>query len=123
MDPMSETVELISPVMEAVEAAQSKKAFDIVLLDLREVTTFTDYFLICSASSGRQAQAICDEISRRLSLEGQHASHVEGYNLADWILMDYVNFVVHVFSEQARAFYSLERLWRTAKRHSIAAES
>lgn len=119
---MSETIDFNSSVAEAVEAARSKKAFDIVLLDLREVTTFTDFFLICSASSGRQAQAICDEINRRLSLEGQQATHVEGYNLADWILMDHVNFVVHVFSEQARAFYGLERLWRTAKRHSIAAE-
>ncbi|MBI4460397.1 MAG: ribosome silencing factor [Acidobacteria bacterium] len=113
---------VIPALEEAVEAAQSKKAQEIVLLDLHEVTNFTDYFLICSGGSSRQVQTISDEIERRLGLGGLRPVHVEGYNHAEWILMDYVNFVVHIFSEQARVFYGLERLWRTARRMPVSAE-
>ena len=106
----------LAPLDEAVEAARSKKAREIVLLDLREVASFTDHFLICSGASGRQVQSIADEVERRLRAGGLRPAHVEGYNHAEWVLLDYVDFVVHIFSERARAFYDLERLWRTARR-------
>ena len=113
--------EIRPPLEEAVEAARSKKAQEIVVLDLREVTNFTDYFLICRGTSGRQVQAIADEIELRLG--GLRPAHVEGYNHAEWVLLDYVDFVVHIFSERARSFYDLERLWRTARRMPLAAEA
>lgn len=105
-----------SPLDEALEAARDRKAKEIVLLDLREVASFTDHFLICSGTSGRQVQGIADEVERRLGVAGLRPAHVEGYNHAEWVLMDYGHFVVHIFSERARAFYDLERLWRTARR-------
>ncbi len=105
-----------SPLRDAVEAAFEKKAQEVTVLDLREVASFTDYFLICTGTSSRQIQTISDEVDRRLGLAGLHALHVEGYNHAEWILMDYAGFVVHIFSERARAFYDLERLWRKARR-------
>ena len=108
-------------VLEAVEAAQEKKAQDIVLLDLHEVAGFTDHFVVCHGTSSRQVQAISDEVYRRMVLAGLQPAHIEGYNHAEWVLMDYVDFVVHIFSEKARAFYDLERLWRTAPR--VAVES
>ena len=103
-------------VWEAVEAAQEKKAQDIVLLDLDEVADFTDHFLVCHGTSSRQVQAISDEVYRRMALAGLQPAHIEGYNHAEWVLMDYVDLVVHIFSEKARGFYDLERLWRTAHR-------
>ena len=105
-----------SPLEEAVEAARTKKAQEIVLLDLRAIANFTDHFLICSGASSRQVQSIADEVERRLGLGGLRPAHVEGYNHAEWVLIDCVDFVVHIFSERARAFYDLERLWRTAHR-------
>ena len=105
-----------SPLDEALEAARAKKALEIVLLDLHEAATFTDHFLICSGASGRQVQSIADEVGRRLGAGGLRPAHIEGYNHAEWVLMDYADFVVHIFSERARAFYDLERLWRTARR-------
>ena len=113
---MSEIKSLAGPLREAVEAAEGKKAIDLSILDVKEVASFTDYFLICSGTSSRHNQTISDEIERRMSLSGLRPLHVEGYNHAEWILMDYVDFVVHIFSDRARAFYDLERLWRTAKR-------
>jgi ribosome-associated protein len=109
-----------SPLEEAIEAAREKKAHDIVLLDLQEVATFTDHFLICSGTNNRQVQAIADEVERRLRVGGLRPAHVEGYNHAEWVLMDYVDFVVHIFGEKARAFYDLERLWRTATRTVVS---
>ena len=105
---------------EALEAARERKAQDIVLLDLQEVATFTDHFLICSGTSSRHVQAIADEIERRLRVGGLRPAHIEGYNHAEWVLMDYADFVVHIFGEKARAFYDLERLWRTAKKTVIS---
>ncbi|MGH9782888.1 MAG: ribosome silencing factor [Terriglobia bacterium] len=105
-----------SPLDEALEAARAKKALEIVLLDLHEVATFTDHFLICSGASGRQVQSIADEVERRLAVGRLRPAHIEGYNHAEWVLLDYADFVVHIFSERARAFYDLERLWRTARR-------
>ena len=100
----------------AVEAARDKKAQDLLVLELSKVAAFTDHFLICSGASRRQIQTISDEIERCLKQQGLLPAHIEGYNHAEWILMDYADFVVHIFSEQARAFYNLERLWRTTRR-------
>ncbi len=112
----------ISSLGVAVEAARDKKAQDLLVLELSAVAAFTGHFLICSGASGRQMQSISDEIERRLKQHGLLPSHIEGYNHAEWILMDYADFVVHIFSEQARAFYNLERLWRTTRRVPDEAE-
>jgi ribosome-associated protein len=96
----------------AVESAEAKKAFDIKVLDLREVTTFTDRFIICSGSNPRQNQAISDEVHIQLKKLGDIPHSIEGYDTAEWILMDYGDYIVHVFSEKARGYYDLERLWR-----------
>lgn len=99
----------------AVRSAESRKGFEIKVLDLRDVTTFTDYFVICSVSNPRQGQAVCDEIEKGLKEIGDPPVSIEGYDKADWILMDFGDFLVHIFSEAARSFYDLERLWRHAK--------
>ena len=85
------------------------------MLDLREVTSFTDYFVICTGSNQRQIQAISDEVGLKLKDLGVLPMNLEGYNHAEWILADYGDFVVHIFSERARMYYDLERLWRQAK--------
>lgn len=104
-------------VAEAISAAQAKKAQDVTVLEMdRESPSFTDYFLIASGSNPRQIQAICDEVEQRLERVGLHPVSVEGYKQAEWVLLDYVDFVVHVFSERARKYYDLERLWKSAKR-------
>jgi ribosome-associated protein len=103
----------------ALHAASDKKALDLVVLDLREIATFTDYFVIASGSNERQVQAISDEIFERLKKSGTPAARVEGYRTAEWILLDYGDFVVHVFDEKARRFYDLERLWREAQRVTL----
>jgi ribosome-associated protein len=99
----------------AVRAAEAKKATDIRVLDLREVTAFADYFVICTGANSRQLQAICDEVGLKLKQRGELPSNLEGYGNAEWILADYGDYLVHIFSEKARAFYDLERLWRQAK--------
>jgi ribosome-associated protein len=105
----------------AVKACQEKKAENITILQLDEQASgFTDYFLVCSGSNPRQVQAISDEIDQKLSADGVEPKHIEGYNQAEWLLMDYVDFVVHIFSESARKFYDLERLWKTATRVDVA---
>ena len=100
---------------EAVKAADSKQAKDLRVLDLRDISSFADFFVICSGSNSRQIQAIADEIQMRLKKLGEQANSVEGYNNAEWVLMDYGDYLIHVFSEKARAYYDLERLWRDAK--------
>jgi ribosome-associated protein len=100
---------------EAVAAAEEKQAKDIKVLDLREVTTFCDFFVICNGTNTRQNQAISDSIEISLKHLGRYPSSIEGYDNADWILLDYGDFLVHVFTEKARAYYDLERLWREAK--------
>lgn len=100
----------------AVNAADSKKASDMVILDISKIASFADYFLLCTGDSSRQMQAIADEIEKRLKAAGLRPSHVEGYQNSEWILLDYVDMVVHIFSRNARAFYDLERLWRDAKK-------
>ena len=101
--------------LSAVRAAESKKAADITVLDLREVTSFADYFIICTGHNPKQIQAISEEIGAQLGKRGEYPINVEGYDNADWVLADYGDFLVHVFSEKARSYYDLERLWRHAK--------
>jgi ribosome-associated protein len=104
------------PLGEAIQAAQGRKALNLKVLNLQGVSSFTDYFLICSGTSTRHTQAISDAITEQLSESGLEPSHVEGYSQAEWILLDYVDFVVHIFLERAREFYDLERLWKKAVR-------
>ena len=104
-------------VAQALAACESKKAFDFTLLKLDAASsTFTDYFLVCSGTNPRQIQAICDEVEHHLERSGMRPAHIEGYRQAEWVLLDYVDFVVHIFSERARRFYDLERLWKSAER-------
>lgn len=114
--------ELDDRVLTALQAAGEKKANDIVVLDLREIASFTDFFVIVSGSNERQVQAISDEVSETLKKSGSAAARIEGYKTAEWILLDYGDFVVHVFDEKARKFYDLERLWRESRRVSLPAE-
>jgi ribosome-associated protein len=108
----------MTQLVEAIHAAEAKKAEEIAVLEMDKASgAFTDYFIICSGSNPRQIQAISDEVEERLARSGVHPTHVEGYNQADWVLLDYVDFVVHVFSPKARSFYNLERLWKSAKRY------
>lgn len=106
----------------ALRAASDKKALDLVVLDLRPIASFTDYFLITSGTNPRQVQAISDAVVDELKKEGTRAARVEGYNTAEWVLVDYGDFVVHVFEDKARRFYDLERLWREAARVELPAE-
>jgi ribosome-associated protein len=99
----------------AVRAAESKKATDIKVLDLSGVTSFADYFVICTGSNPKQVQAIADEVGRTLKEVNEYPISVEGYGPAEWILADYGDLLVHVFSTKAREYYGLERLWRAAK--------
>lgn len=105
----------------AISAVQNKLAFAVVVLDLRELRAFTSFFLICSGASTPQVQAIHDEVELQLEKLGRRATQREGYAAGQWVLMDYGSFVVHIFSEQGRVFYDLERLWRNAKRYEIPA--
>src|SRR5688572_16840680 len=100
----------------AIDAAQDKKATGVVVLDLKKAGAFTDYFVICSASNPRQVQAIADAVEDALKTQKQRPSLVEGYARAEWVLLDYFDFVVHVFSKHARDFYGLDRLWGSATR-------
>jgi ribosome-associated protein len=107
---------------EALAACQEKKAEDISLLEMDPSSgAFTDYFLICSGTNPRQIQAISDEVELRLKRAGVYPNSIEGYNQAEWVLIDYVDFVVHIFSVAARKYYDLERLWKSAKRLEPAA--
>jgi ribosome-associated protein len=106
----------------ALRSASDKKALDPVVLDLRAIASFTDYFLITSGTNSRQVQAIADEIVEQLKKQGTRAARVEGYSTAEWVLVDYGDFVVHVFEEKSRRFYDLERLWRDAARVPLPPE-
>jgi ribosome-associated protein len=100
----------------AIKAVDDKKASDLVVLDISGIASFANYFLLCSGESSRQIQAIADEVEEKLRAEGLRPSHVEGYRNAEWVLMDYIDLVIHIFSRKARAYYDLERLWRDGKR-------
>jgi ribosome-associated protein len=104
-------------VSEAIAACQEKKAEELTILELEKGSgAFTDYFVVCSGTNPRQIQAIADEVELRLKRTGLYPAHIEGYRQAEWVLLDYVDFVVHVFAEKARRYYELERLWKSAKR-------
>ena len=104
-------------VNEAIGACQEKKAEEISVLELEKNSgAFTDYFVVCSGTNPRQIQAISDEVEERLEKAGLRPTHVEGYKQAEWVLLDYVDFVVHIFSASARKYYDLERLWKSAKK-------
>lgn len=113
---------LTGEVSKAVGAALDKKAADVVVLDLRGTPAFTDFFVLCSGNSQRQVKAIADGIEDALRTARIRPAHVEGYERAEWVLMDYFTFIVHVFTPQTRTFYSLERLWGDAERIEVSDE-
>ena len=113
---------LTGDIAKAVRAALDKKAMDVVVLDLRHTPAFTDFFLLCSGQNTRQVQAIADAIEEALRESKVRPSHIEGYSRAEWVLMDFFSFIVHVFTPQTRDFYSLERLWGDAERIDVSDE-
>jgi ribosome-associated protein len=113
---------LTGDVAKAVRAALDKKALDVVVLDLRKTPAFTDFFVLCSGASQRQVRAIADAVEDTLRAGKVRPAHVEGYERADWILMDFFTFIIHVFTPQTREFYSLERLWGDAERIEVSDE-
>lgn len=108
--------------MTAVRACQEKQATDLKVLDLREVTSFTDYFIVCSGSNSKQNTAIGDEVLRMMKKRGELPISAEGFQSSEWILIDFADFIVHIFSPKAREYYDLERLWKTAKTVQVPAE-
>jgi len=114
---MNKKNELKQQISAAIQACLEKKAEELSILEMEKGSgAFTDYFVLCSGTNPRQVQAIADEVELRLKKAGLRPTHVEGYRQAEWVLIDYVDFVVHVFSEKARKFYDLERLWKSARR-------
>ena len=115
---------LPKPVATAVRAARDKQAQDVIVLDLRNAGGFTDYFVICTGNNARQITAIADSVRETLKIElDERPALTEGVDRSEWILLDYFNFVVHVFSRECRTFYGLERLWGNAERHEFADEA
>src|SRR5687767_1680406 len=111
--------EVSRQVMTALKACEGKKALHVALLDTSTApSSFTDFFLICSGSNPKQIQAIADDVEMQLKQVGLRPNNIEGYNQAEWVLLDYVDFVVHIFSEKSRQYYDLERLWKSATRVS-----
>ena len=115
------TPRLPAQIDRAVRAAEDKKAIDLTVLDLRKAAGFTDYFVICSGTNPRQIRAIADAVIEALKADGTAAAHVEGYDRSEWVLLDYFDFVVHVFAPETRMFYGLERLWGSAERVEVPA--
>ena len=114
---MNKTDSLKRQVSEAILACQDKKAEQVTILEMEKGSgAFTDYFVVCSGTNPRQIQAIADAVEERLEMLGMRPAHTEGYKQAEWVLLDYVDFVVHIFSETARQYYELERLWKSATR-------
>ncbi len=115
--------ELDDEIKLALHLASEKKAVNTVVLDLRKITSFTEFFVITSGTNQRQVQAIADEISEQLKKQMKFkAIRIEGYTTADWVLLDYGDFIVHIFNQKSREFYDLERLWRDAKRVELPKE-
>jgi ribosome-associated protein len=119
-DTRRKATRLPSQIDRAVGAAEEKKAADLVVLDLRKAAGFTDFFVIASGTSTRQVRAIADAVMEALAGNGVKPAHVEGYDRSEWILLDYFDFIVHVFAPETRAFYGLERLWGSADRIEVA---
>ena len=118
-DPVKKN-QLKQQIEAAIQACLEKKAEELSILEMEKGSgAFTDYFVLCSGTNPRQVQAIADEVELQLKAANLRPAHVEGYKQAEWVLLDYVDFVVHVFSEKARKFYDLERLWKTAKRLEV----
>ena len=109
-------------MLAALHAASEKKALELVALDLREVASFTDFFLLATGTNARQVQAISDAVEEQLKKRGTRPLRIEGYKTAEWVLLDYGDFIFHVFEEKARRFYDLERLWRDAARVALPAQ-
>jgi ribosome-associated protein len=109
-------------VAAVVSAVHDKKAEDVVVLDLRKAHGFTDYFVICTGGNARQITAIADSVRETLKAFGERPALAEGVDKSEWILLDYFNFVVHIFSRECRAFYGLERLWGNAVRYEFPDE-
>jgi ribosome-associated protein len=121
--PKKPSKKLPSDVSRAVRAALDKKALDVVVLDLRNTPAFTDFFVLCSGGNQRQVKAIADAVEEALRAAKIRAAHTEGYDRAEWVLMDFFTFIVHIFTPQTRAFYSLERLWGDAERIDVSDEA
>ena len=109
------TPRLPKTIQAIIDAARDKKATDIVVLDLRKAGAFTDFFVICSGANPRQVRAIADAVTESLDRDGVKPAHIEGYDRSEWILLDYFDFIVHVFAPETRLFYGLERLWGSAE--------
>jgi len=110
------SAKLPAQIERAIAAAEDKKAVDIMVLDLRKAAGFTDFFVVCSGGNVRQVHAIADAVVEALGEDGIKPAHVEGYDRSEWILIDYFDFIVHVFAPETRVFYGLERLWGNAER-------
>jgi len=112
--------ELDPEVQLAIRCAADKKATELAALDLRQIASFAEFFVIASGANQRQVQAIADEIEEQLKKQlSTRPVRIEGYSTAEWVLMDYGDFIVHIFNKEAREFYDLERLWRDAGRVSL----
>ena len=119
-EPPTPFAELDPEVQLAIKCAADKKAFDVIVLDLRSIASFTEFFIIASGSNQRQVQAIADEINEQVKKQlGSRPVRIEGYNSADWVLLDYGDFVVHIFNGESREFYDLARLWLDARKVAI----
>ena len=105
----------------AMQAALDKKALDVVVLDLRKASAFTDFFLVCTGANVRQVHAIADSVKEALQKKGARPALTEGYERGEWVLIDYFDFIVHVFTPSTREFYGLERLWGDAERVEVSA--
>ena len=114
------TTKLPKEIELAVRAAEDKKAEQLTVLDLRKAAGFTDYFVVASGNNARQVRAIADAVIEALAAAGTKPSHVEGYDRSEWILLDYFDFIVHVFAPETRMFYGLERLWGSAERVDVS---
>ena len=120
MNPQRAVESLPASVRSAVRCAQEKKAFDVVVLFFDNAHGVTDYFVLCTARTARQARAVADEIRLGLRVANDTPSHIEGYQHGEWVLMDYFDFVVHIFTPDTRRFYDLERLWGSATRIPVS---
>jgi ribosome-associated protein len=113
------SAELPEEIRATIEAAREKKAEDIVVLDMRGLSSFTDFFVIMQGNSSKQNQAVCDAVELDLKKSEVRPLSVEGREHAEWILMDYGDFIVHIFSARARSYYQLEKLWGDSRLHTF----
>ncbi len=118
-DKRKKSARLPAQVEQTIAAAEDKQARDLVVLDLRAAAGFTDFFVICSGTNTRQTRAIADAVIEKLGAAGVKPAHLEGYDRSEWILIDYFDFIVHVFAPETRVFYGLERLWGNADRIEV----